>query len=361
MTISFRYTKNLGLGLLLCCILGISIFSYSCIVKFSNHVEIMVKTEKEKMQVLHDLVRIITLSKDKLHAYQKNKTQVISPVILLINRGMNILNTLQLNPAFKNEIGDLSDIQKNLKLYRSAVFNYGEEIKAGYKGGETAREMEELAILSADDMVRLSWDMMDSIYDAISEKNALILKQLSFYRKVFGLSMIFISIFTLLIAFLISKALSYPLRQLAMGTEKITQGNLDFRVKVNSNDEIGQLANSFNKMADSLNSLLAKEKKFLEAEVMIRAEKKRTKEFAALNEELKINEQKINASHEELESHQKTLIQTQKELRKKLKDLEFYKRITIGRELRMLRLKKEINALLKGTGKEIRYEEPENM
>ncbi len=49
-----------------------------------------------------------------------------------------------------------------------------------------------------------------------------------------------------------------PIKILLHGTEKIAQGLLYYKVKVNSKDEIGELANAFNKMANDLNEYQSK-------------------------------------------------------------------------------------------------------
>ncbi|MDF1826569.1 MAG: adenylate/guanylate cyclase domain-containing protein [Verrucomicrobiales bacterium] len=54
------------------------------------------------------------------------------------------------------------------------------------------------------------------------------------------------------IAFLLARGLSIPLKELAAGTEAIRNGNLDHQVKIRSSDEIGELASSFNEMAEEL-------------------------------------------------------------------------------------------------------------
>jgi len=43
-----------------------------------------------------------------------------------------------------------------------------------------------------------------------------------------------------------------PVRKLTLGTQEIIKGNLDYRISVRSNDEIGRLASSFNQMTDEL-------------------------------------------------------------------------------------------------------------
>ncbi len=43
-----------------------------------------------------------------------------------------------------------------------------------------------------------------------------------------------------------------PVRKLTLGTLEVIKGNLDYRISVRSNDEIGRLATSFNQMTDEL-------------------------------------------------------------------------------------------------------------
>jgi len=54
------------------------------------------------------------------------------------------------------------------------------------------------------------------------------------------------------IAFVVSRNLSKPLRELSLGVTCIESGNLDYRVDVTGNDEFSMLAQSFNSMAEAL-------------------------------------------------------------------------------------------------------------
>ena len=56
----------------------------------------------------------------------------------------------------------------------------------------------------------------------------------------------------LVMGFLFSRSLSKPIAQLLEGVKKIRTGDLSHRVKVQKNDEIGELAQSFNRMIDDL-------------------------------------------------------------------------------------------------------------
>ncbi len=72
----------------------------------------------------------------------------------------------------------------------------------------------------------------------------------------------------ILISFLISQGITYPIGKLVRATEEVSSGNLSSDVIVKSNDEIKMLAESFNKMRESLR-LSLKEKE----EVISRLEK----------------------------------------------------------------------------------------
>jgi PAS domain S-box-containing protein len=61
-----------------------------------------------------------------------------------------------------------------------------------------------------------------------------------------------IGFFVILTSILLGKKLTSPIVNLAHGVEAIAGGNYDIRMKPESKDEIGELANVFNKMSDSL-------------------------------------------------------------------------------------------------------------
>ena len=50
----------------------------------------------------------------------------------------------------------------------------------------------------------------------------------------------------------LAKGMTVPIQQLAIGTKAVAEGNLDHRVEINANDEIGILVDSFNQMTNTL-------------------------------------------------------------------------------------------------------------
>ena len=60
------------------------------------------------------------------------------------------------------------------------------------------------------------------------------------------------SVFALAAGYLLSKSILKPIKQLQQAVVNLAEGKLDTRVNIRSQDEIGELATSFNKMADDL-------------------------------------------------------------------------------------------------------------
>jgi len=63
-----------------------------------------------------------------------------------------------------------------------------------------------------------------------------------------------VALFSMIIAIMISRAITSPINKLTNTTAEISKGRLDARVEIPSRDEFGQLADSFNKMVRDLKS-----------------------------------------------------------------------------------------------------------
>jgi len=70
----------------------------------------------------------------------------------------------------------------------------------------------------------------------------------------FGI-VIFVTLFSLLGAIFFSRSLSRPLKELVSASKRIADGDFSVKVKFKRNDEVGELARSFNKMSEELKHL----------------------------------------------------------------------------------------------------------
>jgi len=77
--------------------------------------------------------------------------------------------------------------------------------------------------------------------------------------SIYGVS-IAVILLSLVIAFAFSKTLSNPIRELAEGSGKIAEGEFGTRVSIRSKDELKNLGDSFNAMAEQIQSLFNEQK-----------------------------------------------------------------------------------------------------
>ena len=72
-------------------------------------------------------------------------------------------------------------------------------------------------------------------------------------------------LFALLLAILVNKSLKHimrPLRELHVAVEQMSEGDYETRVNVTSKDEIGNLSEAFNTMAEAIQKEDEKQKNF---------------------------------------------------------------------------------------------------
>jgi methyl-accepting chemotaxis protein len=105
---------------------------------------------------------------------------------------------------------------------------------------------------------------------------------------------------------LVARSIAEPIHKLHKATELFEEGRLSHRVKIKTKDEVEQLGNAFNKMATGL----GEKRKELQKELT--------------------NRKKV-----------------EEELKKRVEEQEKFHRLTVGRELKMIELKKRIRELEK--------------
>lgn len=136
-----------------------------------------------------------------------------------------------------------------------------------------------------------------------------------------------VSIFIAIIfAFIFAGIILNPINKLKDIAIKVAQGNLKERISIKSKDEFGYFATIFNQMLDSL------EKSHEELKNSELGLEQKVKERTAELEGLKNNLEKI-------------VEERTKELQTKLEELERFHDLTVGREMKMIELKKEIERL----------------
>jgi len=162
--------------------------------------------------------------------------------------------------------------------------------------------------------------IMFSLEEIEKERNNLVLLG-------FGLSSIVI-ITGLFVSRILAKGIANPIALLSKGAKAVGAGDLGYRIKVTTGDELEDLGDAFNEMAKNLNQ---SRKGIEEAK-------------SSLEQRVKTRTQELNNLTNSLENKVK---ERTDELQQRVDELEKFHRLTVGRELRMMELKKEIRQLEK--------------
>jgi len=228
-------------------------------------------------------------------------------IYLLTQEGQPVAEILATSEEFRSE-----DLRKIAKDFAAKATIGIKEVNTG------AGRM----LVIANSLPSFHWELV--VFRPISEiyEPTLILG-----RKVAIVGFITL-IFIFVATIFFSKIIVEPIRKLHTGAEIIGKGNLDYKVKIRTGDEIEQLAKEFNQMAESLGKskvALEEERATLKIKVVAR-----TKELKELTER-----------------QGETIEERTKEIKERVEELERFHKLAVGRELKMIELKEEIKGLKK--------------
>jgi nitrogen fixation/metabolism regulation signal transduction histidine kinase len=254
MNISFRAARNLGLFILLVIIFIESLFAYISMARNSERLTAIITVDQVKLRHWYNVAEIMTHAKDELYDYRLGEIDVVASADLLVNKALREIDEIKALATDEDEIFNIDEITKAARRFKQAINAFATEVREGYRGGASAREMENLAVREADKIATLGREAATYVSKRIEEKNTAILKISTFSQKMLTLVLFIAILATIINAYFMARALERPIKQLVDGTNRLADGDLTHRVTVNSKDEIGQLAASFNVMAEKLKS-----------------------------------------------------------------------------------------------------------
>lgn len=148
---------------------------------------------------------------------------------------------------------------------------------------------------------------------------------------------VFCIILTSFLTIFFSKRIIKPIIILRNAALEMRRGKLGIKVEIKSENEIGELASAFNEMAAQLKEYTMELEKKVE---------ERTRELEEAKTSLEIRVQARTRELRELtESLEQQVKARTKELEEKVMELEKFRKLAVGRELKMIELKEEINRL----------------
>lgn len=203
-----------------------------------------------------------------------------------------------------------------------ACFQEKQEYSGSYVG-YLGRSVEVASMCFVDyNIVLLSEIASDELFAPITEEvKHFILVGIAFF------------ITSVMFIFLIVRIILRGVHGIRKTANEVNKGNFATRAPIVSHDEIGELAKTFNQMLDAIEKTNTELKS---AETQLKGVnlslENRVKERTTELESLKTN-------------LEKTVLERTVELQKKLEELEKFKKLTVGREIKMVELKQEIEQL----------------
>ena len=241
------------------------------------------------------LIRGGTLRIERWNAKYAEMTGQIQELTLTDPSEQDVLKDLvkshkELNTSFVNLVAVTSGLQEKEPTSTSPEIK---ELSASTLAGQTQTLMSKALELS---------QMVSVKANEVEQRTFLIISS----------SIAVLMVFVLLNYLFINRSVLKSISTLRKGSERIGSGDLDTKIEIQSNDEMGDLSLAITEMASNLKTVLTS-KSALETEVLER--KKAEEELHSANEELTANEEELRANLDELTQQELALRQSEEVLR----------------------------------------------
>lgn len=179
-------------------------------------------------------------------------TRHVESIIEDIGTPPNLSNAMRL----ASELGWTINIRNPIMEWSSDAQNRLDVDSSQYQ--ESLTSDAEMRTINGEDIIRVNRDGYDFYMYRSAQEEGL------FNYFVLYTALALAALILFLNYFMVNKMLN-PVRLLKQGAERIRQGDLSYRVKSNLQDELGELTESINHMADSLQSMLEAKRQLLMA------------------------------------------------------------------------------------------------
>jgi len=273
--VSYRTTRNTGLIILSSIVVLVSVLSFLVLHYSAKRLESIITIKEVRLHKWYQLQDIVSNAKDRTYDYYMGRSRSITPVTRFINQAFSEITDIKNTATDQYEITNIDRWIEELNIFRQAVFMYEYNAKIGSVGGPSTKSMENIALSAAAKMVEINRGIDKHITSGITENNMIILRILSVSRMALSIILIASLICTALVAFYMNKALAGPIDELVHATRLVSSGDLTNEIRVESNDEIGELSNSFNNMVRDLReqkNMLVEQKEYMDSIIQGMAE-----------------------------------------------------------------------------------------
>lgn len=249
---TFNTIRNLGIGFLLLIVVSMSISFYFVLNKNSDMVNEIILVKNERVHKWYTLYQLVNDSRANFYEFIVTKDKSMANVIILLDKSFKVVDELKKSNNNDRELSYLKDISIEIKKFKQAVIAYNYEINYDYQGGSSANEIKNIAFKSANRISQLSMSIVEKIFVDINNDNTKIVNENNSQKSIL-IAFIYVAVISsLFVSIVMNWSLSNVLKKLLEVTNNIADGDLSKRIKVKSKDELGRLSESFNKMAENL-------------------------------------------------------------------------------------------------------------
>jgi signal transduction histidine kinase len=213
------------------------------------------------------------------------------------------------------ELPMVKKMAHKIDFFKRWILGYAEQETIGNSSSDTLEAIKESALKAQAEAHNLLVELTEVISARINSSQKEMLSDARNMQKFVTAGMTTAVVITLLAAIFMGNALSRPIKRLVEGTEKIAKGELNYRVRIESKDTIGQLATSFNKMAGDVqrttSSLIQEVNERKKAQELLSRAKEAAETASA---ELEDQNKKLKQAHEHIVQREKKLKDAQSQL-----------------------------------------------
>lgn len=306
---SYRKTRIVGLGLIIVILVLVGLIPSFVTSQIRKHNDAFLS----EMQVLDLAInlqklfwRASTEFNDLVHHSEGNFDYVINNLKNALQIA-KIIEQKMITGEIDEEVDHIKQLQRQTKLFKIAVIQYKNEFTIDPSADNTD-QLERISLDAQRENIEAFSQFMVDVTKAV-KKNQVSIDQTMQSSQSISIVVLLIGVFSgILVAIYLGRALNQPIKKLVRGTEKLANGELNFKIDDSDSDEIGQLASAFNKMGLKLKSYIGEQQKLTRiAEVAAQSEKDKSKELSELNNQLM---QEIVSREEAEKNYKKALKNT---------------------------------------------------
>jgi signal transduction histidine kinase/HAMP domain-containing protein len=252
MAISFKTIRNYGLTLMLLIVALVGLIPSFILARIAgpnaNMSQKLLEVQKAVM-----IEKQFSYAKGYFNRIINGESRDVDPVIKRIDDSLEICRSLfEIIPKGNEKERTLvRNFEEAGESFKKAVITYKEELTYD-PTGSGAKEMEFIAIDAVEKTHETLISLVIKIQEDINRERTAMTDSIK-EGQIFAFIGFLVSVVCgVVVSVLVSRALSSSIKSLVAGTHKIAAGDLEHRIKVTTKDEIGELAESFNHMAERL-------------------------------------------------------------------------------------------------------------